>query len=284
MARSGGKPKRSRRTVTTLAVLVLLSSSIITLSETGKASVLTSGVKTIAGDIYSPLRAGVNGVVDPIGRFFAGAVEYGSLAQENQKLRAEIAALEARGASTRTAQRQYEALQRLFALNKLPALSAITVVPAEVTSQNISDFATTVTIDKGRGTGVTIGDPVVAAGGLAGQVVIAAPSGATVRLLTDGKSKIGVVLGKSQAATLAGVGPGKPLQVDYVPASAPVRVGELLETSGLQGAAFPPGIPVARVTSVRTVIGAADKKITAKPIADLSALAFVEVLQWSSAS
>lgn len=284
MARSGGKPKRSRRTLTTLVVLVLLSISIITLSETGRATVLTSGVKSLASDIYSPLRAGVNGVVDPIGRFFAGAVEYGSLSQENQKLRAEVAALEARGATTSSARRQYRALQRLLALDKLPALSSITPVVAEVTAQTISDFAATVTVDKGRDAGVTIGDPVVAAGGLAGQVVIAAHSGATVRLLTDGKSKVGVTFGKGQAATLSGNGPGKPLAVDYVPVSTPVRVGELLVTSGLQGAAYPPGIPVARVASVHTVVGAADEEITARPIADLSGLAFVEVLQWSSGS
>lgn len=284
MARSRGKPKRSRRTLTTLVVLVLLSISIITLSETGRATVLTSGAKSLASDIYSPLRAGVNGVVDPIGRFFAGAVNYGSLEQENQKLRAQIVAAQARQATTRAAERRYEELQRLLALDKLPALSSVTGVVAEVTAQSTSDFASTVTLDKGRGAGVTVGDPVVAAGGLAGQVVIASRAGAIVRLLTDSKSKVGVTFGKNREGTLVGDGPGKPLEVDYVPATAPVHVGELLVTSGLQGAAFPPGIPVARVASVHTVIGAADKQITAKAVADLSGLAFAEVLQWHSTS
>lgn len=284
MARRRGKPKRSRRTLTTVVVLVLVSISVITLSETGRATVLTSGVKSLASDIYAPLRGGVNGVIDPIGRFFAGAVNYGSLQQENQKLRSEVVALQAQQATVSAAGRRYEELQRLLALDKLPSLSSITGVVAEVTAQSTSDFAATVTLDKGRDAGVTLGDPVVAAGGLAGQVVIASHSAATVRLLTDSKSKIGVTFGKNREATLVGTGPGKVLQVDYVPATVPVHVGELLSTSGLQGAAFPPGIPVARVASVHTVIGAADKQITAKTIADLSGLAFAEVLQWHGAS
>lgn len=284
MARTVAKPKRSRRTLTTLVVLVLLSVTIITLSETGRASVLTSGVKTIASDIYSPLRTGVNGILDPIGRFFAGAVNYGSLAQENQKLRSQLSALEAQRATTAAARREYAALQRLLALDKLPALAAITEVIAQVTALTSSDFAATVTIDKGRNDGVTLGDPVVAAGGLAGQVVFAYHHAATVRLLTDGQSKVGVTFGNGEEATLAGVGPGKALEVDYVPATTPVSVGELLVTSGLQGAAFPAGIPVARVTSVHSVVGAADKQITAKPIADLDSLDFLEVLQWSGSS
>jgi rod shape-determining protein MreC len=284
VARSVAKPKRSRRTLTTLVVLVLLSVSIITLSETGRATVLTSGVKTIASDIYSPLRSGVNGLLDPIGRFFSGAVNYGSVVEENQKLRAQISALEGQRATTRAAQRQYSELQHLLQLDKLPALSGLTLVTAEVTSLTTSDFAATITIDKGRSAGVTLDYPVLAAGGLAGQVVIASHSGATVRLLTDGQSKVGVTFGRGEEATLAGVGAGKLLQVDDVPATTRVSVGELLVTSGLQGAAYPAGIPVARVTSVHTVVGAADKQVTAKPIADLQDLTFVQVLVWSGSS
>lgn len=275
------RAKRSRRTLATLAVLVLLSLTIITLSETGRATVLTSGVKSVASDVYSPLRSGVNGVLDPVGRFFEGAFEYGSLQQENQKLRSEVSALEAKGASNAAAHRQYVELQRLLAFDNLPALSKITSVVAEVTSQNVSDFAVTVTIDKGRDDGVTVGDPVVAAGGLAGQVVIASHTAATVRLLTDGQSKIGVTFGKGKEATLAGNGPSHPLQGEFIAATTPVSVGELMVTSGLQGAAFPPGIPVAKITKAHTIVGATDKQVRAKPIADLGSLDFVEVLQWS---
>lgn len=284
MARSVARPKRSRRTLTTLIVLVLLSITVITLDQLGRASVLTSGAKTLASDIYSPLRSGVNGIVDPIGRFFAGAIDYGSLERENQKLRAEMQAIEQRAHVSAADQRQLSELQRLLAVNRLPALSNLTEVVAEVTAQGTSDFATTFTIDKGRDQAVTIGDPVLGPGGLIGQVVEATRTNATVRLLTDGQSHVGVSFGHQEEATLKGVGANRPLDVTDVPATTPVTKGELLVTSGLQGAVYPPGIPVATVTSVHSVVGAADKQVTARPLADLAGLTYVEVVVWSGSS
>ncbi|HVC15350.1 MAG TPA: rod shape-determining protein MreC [Acidimicrobiales bacterium] len=278
------RPRRSRRTLTTLLVLVLLSVTIITLDETGKASFLTSGAKSVASDIYSPLRSGVNGVIDPIGRFFAGALDYGSLEQENQKLRNQIVALEHRQAGDASARRQYDALQRLLATDRLPSVASLSAVVAQVTAQSVSDFAATISVDKGRDQGVTLGDPVVGPGGLVGQVVTATHTTAIVRLLTDGKSQIGVSFGHHEEATLGGTGAGRPLQIQYVPSTAPVSVGELIVTSGLQGGVFPPGIPVAKVTSVHSVVGAADKQISARSLADLYGLSYVEVIQWSGSS
>lgn len=275
------RPRRSRRTLTTLVVLVLLSVTIITLDQTGRADVLTSGVKSIASDVYGPLRAGVNGVLDPIGRFFAGAVDYGSLEQENHKLRAEIGALRQSGAEAAAASREYQQFEQLLALEKLPALAALPTVTADVTAVDVSDFAATLTIDKGRDQGVTVGDAVVGGGGLVGQVVQASHTGAIVRLITDGQSNIGVVYGHGENATLDGQGAGKLLAAELVASATPVKVGELMTTSSLQGAELPPGIPVARVSSVRVVQGAVDKQVSATPLADLEHLAYVAVVQWA---
>jgi cell shape-determining protein MreC len=51
-------------------------------------------------------------------------------------------------------------------------------------------------------------------------------------------------------------------------------------TSGLQSAAFPPGIPVATVSTFRTPSGASQISITVEPSANLSQLAYVDVVQW----
>jgi rod shape-determining protein MreC len=278
------RPRRSRRTLTTLVVLVLLSVTIITLDETGKAEVLISGVKTAASDVYSPLRSGVNGILDPIGQFFAGAVNYGSLQQENQKLQAEIQALEHQGAASAAARQQLSSLERLQRVEKLPALAGITSRLAEVTAQTISDFAATVTIDKGRDTSVTVGDPVLGPGGLVGQVVIAHRTTSTVRLVTDAQSNVGVTYGHQEDATVAGQGPRRDLAVDYVSSATPISKTETLVTSGLQGAAYPAGIPVAKVTYVKTVAGATDRQVRAAPIVDVNGLTYVDVLVWSGSA
>jgi rod shape-determining protein MreC len=263
-------------------VLVLLSVSIISLDESGRTHDLTSGVQSVASDVYSPVRSAVNAVIDPIGRFFMGAVNYGSLEQENQKLQAEIGALEAGKAELHFDARRSQELDQLEDIDKLPFLAGLTTVLAAVTSQSTSDFTATITIDKGRDEGVTVGDPVVGAGGnLVGQVEAASHTSATVHLVTDGTSKVGVVYGNNQDATLEGQGAGRPLVAQFVASTTAVTVGETMVTDSLQGADFPPGIPVAKVATVRTRAGATEKHVTATPVADLHDLSIVAVVQWS---
>ncbi|HEY6426874.1 MAG TPA: rod shape-determining protein MreC, partial [Acidimicrobiales bacterium] len=56
--------------------------------------------------------------------------------------------------------------------------------------------------------------------------------------------------------------------------------GLTMYTSGLQAAAYPPGIPVATVSRFHTASGASQESITVEPSADLNQLAYVDVLQW----
>ena len=94
------KPRRSRRTLTTLLVLVLISVTVISLDESGRTHGITSGIKSVATDVFSPLRSGVDSVLRPVGDFFAGAVHYGALQRENERLRTEIGQLQMSAAET----------------------------------------------------------------------------------------------------------------------------------------------------------------------------------------
>ncbi len=275
------KARRSRRTLTTLVILILISVTVISLDESGRAHSLTSGVKSVANDLFTPVRRGVNDIIDPVGDFFAGAVHYSTVQQENQKLRQQIGALEQRAATGPFEQRQLRQLQQLLSLARLPSLAQLPSVTAETNATNPSNFAATITIDKGRSQGVTLGDPVIGAGGLVGEIVQANHDTSTVRLITDGQSHVGVTFGGHYTATLAGQGPGDALNADFIDPGTPVRLGERMYTNALAGALYPPGIPVAFVTSIRTVAGADQQTVTAQPIADLETLTYVAVLQWS---
>jgi rod shape-determining protein MreC len=276
------KPRRSRRTLTTLVVLLLLSVTIITIDASGKGHSLTSGIKSVATDVFSPFRSGFNDIIDPIGDFFAGAVHYGALEQENHKLQAQIGALRQQAAQTPAQQKQLRQLKELLATLNLPATAqTLPRVYAQATSRNTSNFASTITIDKGRSQGVVVTDPVMGAGGLVGRVVAASHDSATVQLITDGQFKVGVVYGHDQFATVQGQGAGKPLAVNFVGPNTPVTVGTSMLTNGLTGSSYPMNLPVGTITSVRSVTGAIQKDVTAKPAADLGTLTYVAVLQWS---
>ena len=103
----------------------MLSLSIISLDLNGRTHSITSGVKSVANSVFSPLRDAVSDVLSPIGDFFAGAVHYGSLQSENQKLQATIGRL--RQAAGRAAFEKNQ-LRQLLALQNLPFLNALPTV------------------------------------------------------------------------------------------------------------------------------------------------------------
>ena len=274
-------PRRSRRPRTTLLVLVLAAITIITLDARGGLHVITSGLRSVASDAFTPVRSGVNAVVEPIGSFLAGSVHYGAVREQNQKLQAEIAQLKMENAATAD---QVAALKQLTALLHLPYLANLQTVPAEVTDFGTSNFAATVDIDVGRADGVQLDMPVVGNGGLVGQVVEVSHHTATVRLITDGQSSVGVRYGPPPGAlaVLNGAGAGKPLTADLIPTNTPLTDGEVFTTSGLQGALFPPDIPVARVVASHTGATASQESVSLQPTADLAHLRYVSVILWGS--
>lgn len=277
------KSRRSRRPRTTLLILLLASITIITLDARGGLHAITSGVRSVAADSFAPVRSGVNGIIEPVGSFLAGSVNYGAVAQQNQKLRQQIRSLQQQGAKS---QQTEQSLQQLSALLHLPYISNLQTVPAEVTAYESSNFAATIDISVGRDDGVQLNMPVVSGGGalgeqLVGQVVQANHNTATVRLITDGASSVGALYGNPGAfADVVGAGSGKPLSADLVPVNTPVPLGEVFVTSGLNGAIFPPSIPVARVTSTKTGVSASEESVTLQPLADLTNLRYVSVVLW----
>jgi rod shape-determining protein MreC len=272
-------PRRSRRPRTTLLILVLAAVTIITLDARGGLHVVTSGVRSAASDAFSPVRSGVNAIVEPIGSFLAGSVHYGAVREQNQKLQAEIDQLKMDRAAEVD---QAQDLKQLSALLNLPFLPNLQTVPAEVTDFGTSDFTATIDIDVGRSDGVQLDMPVAGAGGLVGQVVEVSHHTATVRLITDGQSAVGTRYGPAPGslAVLDGTGAGKPLSADLIPSNTPLTNGEVFTTSGLQGALFPPGIPVAAVQTSHTGSSATEETVTLQPLADLAHLRYVSVVLW----
>ncbi|MGO8871557.1 MAG: rod shape-determining protein MreC [Acidimicrobiales bacterium] len=263
--------------------MVLVSITIITLDARGGFNRITSGVKSVAADAFAPVRSGVDDIIEPIGSFLAGSVHYGAVRQQNQKLQAEIGQLRQQEAAQADTD---QAMKQLSALLHLAFVGNLQTIPAEVTNYGTSDFAATVDISVGRDEGVQLGMPVVGAGGLVGQVVQANHSTSTIRLVTDGQSAVGVRYGPAPGslAVLTGEGSGKPLSADLVPSNTPLSNGEVFTTSGLQGAIYPPGIPVAQVVSSGTGASASQESVRLEPLVDLTHLRYVSVLAWGPAS
>jgi rod shape-determining protein MreC len=270
------RSRRSRRTLTVI-VLVVVSLSLISLDLNGRTHSLTSGLKSVANSIYAPLRQGVGDIIDPIGSFFAGAFNYSAVQSDNAQLQKTIGELRAA-----EAERGFENQQarQLTALQNLPFLQSLNVVTAQTIDEYSSNFTATITLDKGRADGVDVGFPVVGAGGLVGQVIQSFHHTSVIRLITDGQSKVGVTFGNQYTGIVDGQGPSNSLTCDLVAPHTPLHEGEIMYTSGLQAATFPAGIPVATVRSFHNPSGASQETIEVDPAANLSQLAYVDVVQW----
>jgi len=269
--------RRTRRAATTLAILILASITLLALDGQGSGSV-TSSLRSLGSTILSPVVSVVNLVTRPIGNFFAGAINYGSVSEENARLRATVGRLEAAGA-TRPFDRQQ--LVDLLALQHLPYLSSLPTVTSQTTAVDVSNFAATIQINKGSSEGISVGMPVVGSGGLVGQVVTTTASSSSVRLITDGRTRIGVVMGGSSTlGVVSGQAAGRPLEVDFVSPNTVIPAGRMFFTNGLQGAQFPSGIPVGRVLSATTPVNSTQMAISLRPAANLSHLGFVDVVLW----
>lgn len=170
------------------------------------------------------------------------------LLAENSALRAEQLLLQAQ-------------LQKLLALenenNQLRALLASAaqshnqkVVVAQLLAVETDNLISEVVVDKGQHDGIYVGQPVLDAYGIFGQVIQVGPLTSRILLITDLRSAVpvqdarsgvrGLVIGKGKLANLA---------LTNIPATADVRVGDVLVSSGL-GGRYPMGYPVGIVKAI----------------------------------
>jgi len=121
---------------------------------------------------------------------------------------------------------------------------------------------------------------VVAAGGLVGRVLRSGATSSQVELLNCSGAAVAVVAESSSLHGLAeGLG-GNRMAIRFIPSRAHLLQGTLLLTNGADGV-YPPGLPVARVTSVREEAGPF-LAVEAQPTADLAGLRVVLLLKgWS---
>jgi rod shape-determining protein MreC len=134
-------------------------------------------------------------------------------------------------------------------------------------------------IDRGAAQGVVQGAPVIAPGGVLGQVTRVFPLSSQVTLLIDKDAAIPVLNARTQArsAAFGGAG-GDAMELRYMAANADVQVGDELMTSGVDGV-YPPGLSVARVMAVERRAESGFARILLAPSAVSDGVRYVLVLE-----
>lgn len=130
-------------------------------------------------------------------------------------------------------------------------------------------------INKGTRDSVYVGQAVLDAGGLLGQVVAVGVATARVLLITDASHALSVQVNRSGVrAILSGTGKADQLRLLYVPGTADVKEGDLLVSTGLDKR-YPSGYPVARVVSLRRDTGSPFITVYATPEAHIEKVTHV---------
>jgi len=267
------KTIRRRRAVLALCVaasLVLLTASF------------GDGLRSVergALEVFGPIQEGASTALKPV-RDAAGWVgatldakgEVEALRREREELR--IALAEERGATRENAQLR-EALDmraRLGFADQGPKVARVISEPANVWSSRLI-------VDQGSRDGVREGQPVMADGGLVGQVDQVSSRQSVVRLITATDAAVGARVLESRVAGVVEPAVGDPsdLRLSDVARVENVDEDHTIVTAGTTSdrwpSDYPEGLPIGRVAEVDD-----DDRVHVRPFADVRRLELVQVL------
>jgi rod shape-determining protein MreC len=177
-------------------------------------------------------------------RYLAG---HDALLAENERLRTEMQVNSAKLAQLGAVAAENARLRDLLGGTRDYQL---TVQLAGILDVDLDPWRQRVVLNRGSRDGVAVGQALLDAGGMLGQVVRVAPDSATALLVTDASHAVPVQVVRTGVRLVAqGSGRADQLRVPNIPHSADVRVGDVLVTSGI-GGRFPAGFPVGTITAL----------------------------------
>jgi rod shape-determining protein MreC len=272
MMRIFDRTRRARLLVVLLltAALVLVTIDFRSKGD-GPLDAVGRGIMTVVG----PLQDGLSRLVRPIGDFFSGFTQVGSLKDQIRQLQEQNAQLRQRERQVTDIARENEELRKLLGLSDRLNLKTVT---ARVTGVGPSNFEHTVFIDRGAANGVRKDMPVVAGAGLVGRVVQVSQRTARVLLLVDPSSAVASRLASNGETGVAEGTGGDELRFDLFDAEAVVTVGDEVVTSGYEGGVYPPGIPIGTVARIQPRGNALARRAFITTFVDFSSLDFLLIV------
>ncbi len=138
---------------------------------------------------------------------------------------------------------------------------------AEILHSGRNPFRRKVIVDKGVKDNIQLGEAVISADGVLGQVTAVFPFTSEVTLLTDKNQAVPVMLSRNGLrAVVFGNGREGTLDLPFIPLNADVQNGDNLVTSGIDGT-YPAGLLVAKVMKIERDAAQSFAKITCEPSA-----------------
>lgn len=248
-----------RELVVCLIVSVVLFTVGVRTGDDGPLAAVRGGFQTITTPVRlvgSVISMPFQGLGNIFSNLTADQATLSELQEENDQLRSRNAELEE---AEQTATR----LQGLLDLQSTYNLQS---TAAHIISGSSDSWSSTVTIDKGTSSGLSVGMPVTSSSGVIGQIVECGATSSTVLLVDDESSSISAMVQSSRAQGMLNGSAAGEVSLDMVRTDQTVEVGDIVVTSGL-GGVFPKGLPLGKVTSVEKNPGSMYYTIVVEPYA-----------------
>ncbi|WP_371376649.1 rod shape-determining protein MreC [Thalassotalea aquiviva] len=168
---------------------------------------------------------------------------------------------------------------RLRSLLTAPVKTEHKKMLAEILAVDSDPYSHQVVINRGTEEGIFEGQAVINEQGVVGQVLHVGANSSRVLLLTDITHSIPLRVQRNGVRIIAnGTGSDTRMEVNNMPHSTDIKVGDLLVTSGL-GGKFPTGYPVAKVTLVSNNPNRKFAKIDVEPLVQFDRIKYL-LLIW----
>ena len=257
-----------------LVVLIILSLSLFTISvrtsDSGVLGAMRSGF-TFAATPFRMVGSAITAPIYGIGNIFANLTAsqetLSELREQNEQLRQRNVELEEKALMA----------DRLASLMEIQSTYNLQSTAAKVISGSTDSWSSTVTIDKGSSSGLTVGMPVMDASGVIGQIISVAPNSAVVRLIYDEGSSVPAMIQSNRAHGMLNGSASGGLSLDLVRSDLTVEIDDIVVTSGL-GGVYPKGLPIGRVSIVERNPGALYLEVSVEAYARIQSLEEVLVI------
>jgi rod shape-determining protein MreC len=285
------KTVRRRRAV--LGLLVVSSLILLTAYFREPTGGALHNVQRGILTIVSPIQDGASKALQPVRNLFGWVGDTVSAKGDLQKTRSERDRYRSQAIAGQAAVRENARLRGLLNLDRNTSdLTPYGPVTARVATRSPTLWFAKITISKGSGDGIKIGQPVIAAtgdgdddAGLIGRVDSVVPGSSVVRLITDSSV---AVAGNTANGDLYGTvkpSPGNPrdLILDNVASKNIVHPGDLVVTSGTVSrrndlpSLYPKDLPIGKITRIEDA-GTLDQVPHLRPFVDPRHIEYVQVL------
>ena len=225
-------------------VLVLIPT---VLSAAGRTDILRSAAVTVA----KPFSWCATQVAEAVNGFTSIFTDYDELKAENEKLKEELESLRDAPYNAEVVQNENEWLKQYLNFNNEHPEFVLT--DARIIARESGNFATVLTLNRGKAHGIKKNMPVIAPEGLFGYVSEVGIDWCRVRTVVETASSVGVYTDRTGATGVVEgdleLRDGGKCRMTYIEADADIRVGDKVYTSG-EGSIYPSGLLLGTISAI----------------------------------